>query len=178
MLLPRFETERLMLRPRTIDDFADCLAMDRDRQVTRFVPGPWNDPVQHERFLRDRLEEHFGEGLGYWSIMPKEHPDTFLGWVLLIPRDGEGPEIEIGWRLIRRAWGKGYATEAARPVIAHAFGTLRLPCIVADIHPRNTASMRVAEKIGLTYRGNGEYDGIPCKHYVMSAEDHARAAGR
>lgn len=167
-----------MLRPRVMADFDACLAMDRDPCVTRFVPGPWNEPAAHERFLRERITEPYGEGLGYWSILARDRPDDFLGWVLLIPRDAIGPDIEIGWRLIRRAWGKGYATEAARPVVAHAFGTLCLPCIVADIHPRNTASMRVAEKIGLTCKGDGEYDGIPCKHYVMTAEDHARAAGR
>jgi RimJ/RimL family protein N-acetyltransferase len=68
-----------------------------------------------------------------------------------------GPEIEIGWRLIRRAWGRGYATEAARPVLHHALGTLRLPQVIADIDPENTASVGVARKLGFRPAG-----GVPC----------------
>lgn len=142
--------------------------MDRDPDVTRFIPGPWNDLEKHERFLRDRIENSFGNGLGYWSIFPRERPDQFLGWILLIPYDGSGPEIEIGWRLNRLAWGKGYATEAAKPIVEHAFEALRLSRIVADIDLGNTPSMRVAEKIGLKYIGDGRREGRPCKSYVMT----------
>ena len=153
-------------------DFAACLAMDRDPAVTRFVPGPWHDPAAHERFLRDRIENSLGNG--YWSIFPRGRPEQFLGWILLIPHDGRGPEIEIGWRLNRQAWGKGYATEAARPVVRHAFEALRLPRIVADIDPGNRASMRVAEKIGMRPAGEGHDEGAPWRSYVMTIEDFAR----
>ena len=61
-----------------------------------------------------------------------------------------GPDVEIGWRLRRAAWGQGLATEAARPLIAHAFDRLKLARIIADIHPDNLGSRRVAEKLGLT----------------------------
>lgn len=99
MPLPVFQTDRLELRPRTMSDYDACLSMDRDPEVTRFVTGPWSDPAAHERFLEHRIETSFGEGLGYWSIFPKQD----LGWVLLIPYDAIGPEIEIGWRLARKA---------------------------------------------------------------------------
>ncbi len=69
------------------------------------------------------------------------------------------------------AWGKGYAGKAARPVVEHAFKTVGLPRLVADIDPRNTPSMRVAEKIGMTFVGDNAYsDGHPCKSYTMTAE--------
>ena len=123
--------------------------------------------------LRDRL----ADGLGYWSIFPKGSDQDFLGWVLLIPLAGIGPDIEIGWRLTRSSWGKGCATEAARPVAEHAFRTLGLPSIVAAIHHSNAASMRVAGKIGLACTGDGIYDGVPCRLYAMTAADHARLAG-
>ncbi|WP_164125920.1 GNAT family N-acetyltransferase, partial [Stenotrophomonas maltophilia] len=70
------------------------------------------------------------------------------------------PEIEIGWRLNRHAWGKGYATEAARPIVAHAFQTVGLDRIVAEIDPANSASMHVAEKIGLKFTGDGRHGDI------------------
>ncbi|WP_237712056.1 GNAT family N-acetyltransferase [Paraburkholderia xenovorans] len=90
--------------------------MDRDPEVVKFVAEPWNDHEAHARFLKHRIEADFGRGLGYWSIFPKENPVQFLGWVLLTPYDAVGPGIEIGWRLARKGWGHGYATEAARRV--------------------------------------------------------------
>ncbi|WP_281840769.1 GNAT family N-acetyltransferase [Sinisalibacter aestuarii] len=167
-MLPHFETDRLWLRPRSMDDLGACLAMDRDPEVTRFIPGPWHDPQAHEAFLRERIETSFGEGLGYWSIFPKAQPERFAGWILLIPYDGIGPEVEIGWRLNRAAWGNGFAPEAARPVAAHAVHTLGLERIVADIDPDNHASLRVAEKVGMTFEGDGLHGGRPCKRYVLT----------
>ena len=52
---PGFHTRRLLLRPRGMGDFDACLAMDRDPQVTRFIPGPWSDPARHAAFLRARI---------------------------------------------------------------------------------------------------------------------------
>ena len=90
--------------------------------------------------------------VGYWTIARRNEPPSFIGWVLLIPADGLGPEIEIGWRLRREAWGCGFATEATAPVLHHAFATQQLPEVVAEIHPDNVGSLRVAEKIGLKRR--------------------------
>jgi RimJ/RimL family protein N-acetyltransferase len=149
----RFETERLLLRPRTLADLEACIAMDRDPDVTRFVPGPWSDPDAHRAFVSDRIERRYPPGMGYWSVFPKSDPEEFLGWILLTPLDLVGPDIEIGWRLRRSARGRGYAAEAARPVLGHALETLRLAEIVADIDPANAASIRVAEKIGMRFSG-------------------------
>lgn len=175
-MLPRFETDRLLLRPRSMADFGACLAMDRDPEVTRYISGPWSDPDRHERFLKDRIERSLGPGLGYWSIFPKASPDRFIGWILLIPCGGVGPDIEIGWRLNRHAWGKGYATEAARPIVEHAFETVGVARIVADIDSRNTPSMRVAEKIGLQFVGDGQQADSPCRSYAMTADDFTASA--
>lgn len=170
-MLPTFETERLFLRPRTMADLAACMAMDRDPEVTRFIPGPWRNPDAHRRFITTRMQADFGPGLGYWSIFAREQPDLFVGWVLLIPDDAVGPDIEIGWRLNRHAWGKGYATEAARPLVVHAFEQAGIERIVAAIHPDNAASIHVAQKLGLTAAG----DGVPYSHFVLSREDFAAA---
>jgi RimJ/RimL family protein N-acetyltransferase len=169
-LLPTLETERLMLRPRSMADLDDCFAMDRDPEVTKFIPGPWNDPEAHRLFLTNRIQANFGEGLGYWSVFAKENTKQFLGWILLIPADAIGPEIEIGWRLNRLTWGKGYATEAARPVLAYAFATLGLEYVIADIAPGNTASMRVAEKLGLSQTRETTYLGQSFASYSITRE--------
>ncbi|NTI73838.1 GNAT family N-acetyltransferase [Rhizobium rhizogenes] len=169
-MLPTFETGRLILRPRTMADIEECMAMDRDPEVTKFIPGPWNDPEAHRLFLANRIQADFGEGLGYWSVFAKDNPEQFLGWILLIPADAVGPEIEIGWRLNRLTWGKGHATEAAKPVLAHAFTTLGLECVIADIAPGNTASIRVAEKLGLSPARATEYLGQSFASYRITKQ--------
>lgn len=164
--LPTFVTARLTLKTRTLSDLPACLAMDRDPEVTKFITGPWSDPERHEAFVRERIETDFGNGLGYWSVFLRNRPDHFLGWILLIPYDGVGPEIEIGWRFNRDAWGKGFATEAAKPVLEHALHTLSLHRVVADIYPENLGSIQVAMKIGMREEGMNEYDGVPRRSFV------------
>jgi RimJ/RimL family protein N-acetyltransferase len=157
MALPTFATARLTLRPRAIGDYDACLAMDRDPAVVRYIAGPWADAKAHAVFLRDRITRSYPDGLGYWCIFSKTSPHRFLGWVLLIPRDTIGPEVEIGWRLVGEAWGRGYAPEAAAAIVRHAFETVGLERIIAEIHPDNTRSARVAEKIGFRRVERGQH---------------------
>lgn len=165
--LPTFRTARLTVRPRTLADLPACLAMDDDPEVTKYVPRPWSDPAGHEAFVRGRIEADYGPGLGYWSVFARDRPEQFLGWILLIPCDGIGPEIEIGWRFLRETWGKGYATEAAQPVLAHAMDTLALDRVVAEIHPDNDGSVRVALKLGMSDEGLIDKAGTPWRFFVM-----------
>jgi len=168
-----FKTERLILRPRTMDDFDDCLVMDRAPGVVDFIVGPWQDRDAHEAFVKARINQDYGVGLGYWSIFTKEIPDHFIGWVLLIPEDGSGPDIEIGWRLHPDHWGQGFAFEAARAVVDHAFSHMELPLIIAAIDPRNTQSKKLAERLGMTCEENR--DGFAV--YEMSLDDYQRIWG-
>lgn len=165
--LSTFRTERLTVRPRTMTDLDACLAMDRGPLVTRFIPGPWAEPAAHRAFVEDRIRRTYPPGMGYWAILA---PTSFVGWILLTPLDLHGPEIEIGWRLVRAAWGRGYATEAARPVLNHALQTLGLPRVVADIDPDNIASVAVARKLGLTPDDTAPDGGRAPVRYVAVAK--------
>lgn len=154
-----FETNRLILRPRTMDDFDDCIVMDKAPGVVDFIPGPWDEDGEHRAFVRTRINAQYSDGLGYWSVFAKSAPNTFIGWVLLIPEDGVGPDVEIGWRLHPDYWGNGFASEAALALVPHAFETLNLPRIVAGIDQRNHGSIGVARKIGMTCRSKPDgYD--------------------
>ena len=168
---PTLLTERLMLRPRSIDDLEACLAMDREPEVLRYVAGPREDPAAHRVFVAARIGARFPTGMGYWTVTARDAPARFLGWVCLIPVDGTGPEIEIGWRFQPAVWGRGIATEAARRLLAYADEDLGIPRIVADIHDDNAASRRVAEKAGLVDAGPIERGGVSGRRYV-------RAGGR
>jgi RimJ/RimL family protein N-acetyltransferase len=174
---PRFDTRRLLIRPRTPADTEACLAMDSDPEVTRFVSGPWGDPAMHRAFIEARTRGPYAPGLGYWAICRRSGGAPFIGWVLLIPAGGAGPRFEIGWRLRRDAWGRGYATEAAGPVLWHAFTGLGLPEVVAEIDPDNAASLRVAEKLGMRRRGTVTDQGRPALRYALRREEFSAATG-
>jgi RimJ/RimL family protein N-acetyltransferase len=162
------ETARLILRPRDMGDFDACLAMDGDPGVIRYVGPPWSNEMEHRDFLRRRIQEPCPPGLGYWSIFAREDPARFLGWVMLFPCSVAGAEVEIGWRLNRAAWGHGYATEAAAPILALGFARGDMASVVADIHPDNHASMRVAEKIGLVFTEMVDYHGEPTRRFSIT----------
>jgi RimJ/RimL family protein N-acetyltransferase len=107
-------------------------------------------------------------GMGYWSVIVSA---KFVGWVLLTPLDLQGPEIEIGWRLVRSAWGLGYATEAARPILGHALTTLKIEKVLADIDPMNSASASVARKLGFRPTGSTLYDGRKVIRFAIERTD-------
>nr|WP_211104083.1 GNAT family N-acetyltransferase [Skermanella pratensis] len=91
--------------------------MDGDLDVMRFVGGLPASMEEHGIVLTDRIAKTYPPGLGYWSVFPKVSPEQFLGWVLLMPLDKDDPvsDVEIGWRLVRSAWGHGYAPKLRRP---------------------------------------------------------------
>lgn len=158
MNLPTLTTERLQLRQRRQSDLEACFAMDREPRTLDWIDWPeeagsLDDDAAHRAFIRARIAAPYPDGLGYWTIEPHDAPTTFLGWILLLAIDADGSEVEIGWRIPTAHRGQGYATEGARAVLQHAFKTLRLPQVVADIYPQNVASRSVAEKLGMTELG-------------------------
>lgn len=151
-----------------MNDFDACVAMDRDPEVIRFVGPPWSNDAEHLAFLRRRIAMTYPAGMGYWSAFPQDAPTDFLGWVMLCPTSLGDSGVEIGWRLKRSAWGRGIATEAARPILRQGFATATLEQVVADIHPDNHGSIRVAEKLGLSFTGMVDYAGEAARRYSIS----------
>ena len=149
------ETERLRLRWFTRDDVDNLTDLDADPAVTRFInggrPTPREEVAEHElpHFLRYADEPH---GYGFWAV-EEGASGAFLGWFHLRPeRDGGHPdEPELGYRLRRDAWGKGFATEGARALIAKAFEELGARKVWASTMVLNVGSRRVMEKAGLRY---------------------------
>jgi RimJ/RimL family protein N-acetyltransferase len=146
------ETERLILRHfRT----SDAEAMDRvlgDAYVMRFGEGPQTADRVRFWIRREITDRYRTWGFGKWAVVERAS-DEVLGYCGLARfNDRVLPgEVEIGYRLARPHWGKGYATEAARATVAHAFGALDLPRVIAVIDPENVASLRVAEKLHMHY---------------------------
>ena len=107
----------------------------------------------------ERAEEHWERhGFGWFAVESREAAlaGACIGFVgvtypTFIPELSERPEL--GWRLARRAWGRGYATEAATAARDHAFAALGLAELIAVIHPANARSQRVAAKVGMRVEG-------------------------
>ena len=145
-------TQRLILRHFRS---ADAVAMERvlgDAFVMRFGEGPQTADRVRFWIRREVTDRYRTWGFGKWAVVERGSGDVigYCGLARINDRVLPG-EVEIGYRLARAHWGKGYATEAARAVVAHAFGTLELPRVIAVIDPENVPSLRVAEKLGMRY---------------------------
>jgi RimJ/RimL family protein N-acetyltransferase len=170
MALPCFTTERLSLRPRGLLDLDAMAAMDADAEVMRFVGGV-EDPVAHRAELADWIDDESDtSGLGGWTVVTRDAPGRYLGWIILYPLPGWEPDVEIGWRFVRDAWGHGYATEAAAAVLRHAFEGAGLDRVVAVLDPANGRSRRICEKLAMTPRGQRHAYGEPCALYVKQRD--------
>lgn len=172
-------TARLLLRPWTEADFAPFAAMSADPAVMEYLIGPLDRAASDAVATRIRahIETH---GFGFWALeLPGIAPFIGFAGLLHVSFDAHfvpaPPEktIEIGWRLARAHWGKGYATEAASAALAHGFGPLALDEIVALTVPANTRSQAVMRRLGMTRNEADDFDhpnvpdGDPLKRHVL-----------
>ena len=145
-----FQTARLSLSLVRETDRENLVALERDAEVMRYLnggrPTPDDGADEGAGFLMPRGREH-----DVWAAVEKGS-GAFVGWFSLrIVREGVA---ELGFRLRREAWGRGYATEGARALVAKGFVELGLARIVATTMAVNRSSRRVMEKAGLTHVGN------------------------
>lgn len=184
-------TERLVLRPFRADDLAPFAALNADPEVMRHFPETLSRAASDA--LVDRIMAHYDRhGFTFWAV---EAPGTapFVGMVGLLVTAFEAhftPCVEVGWRLARPWWGRGYATEAARTCLSFGFGTLGLAEIVALTRPDNRASRAVMERLGMGRDPADDFDhprlgpDHPMRRHVLyrlrAGDHHAgdhRAAG-
>lgn len=148
------ETERLVLRRFTAADLDHLVELDSDPEVMRYLTGgkPTSRDAVRDRILPNILAYYAQHpGLGCWAALERSTGE-FLGWFALTVKDDDPPsDIELGYRLRRAAWGKGYATEGSRALIDKAFAELGAERVYAETMAVNTASRRVMEKAGLRY---------------------------
>jgi RimJ/RimL family protein N-acetyltransferase len=148
------ETARLQLRRFTADDVENLVALDGDPAVMHFING--GRPTPREEIENDVLPAFLGhyerhEGYGFWAATEKS-TGRFVGWFHLRPEEGAPPgEVELGYRLLRSAWGRGYASEGSRALIDKGFAELGVQRVVASTMVVNVASRRVMEKAGLRF---------------------------
>jgi RimJ/RimL family protein N-acetyltransferase len=167
-------TDRLLLRPWRAEDREPFAALNDDPAVMEHFPEHLTREASDA--MADRIEEALAQhGWGLWAAEVVQTGE-FIGFVgLSIPRFDEHftPCVEIGWRLARSAWGRGYAPEGARAALAHAFGPLGLTEVVAMTIPANDRSRSVMRKIGMVHDGSADFDhplipeGDPARRHVL-----------
>jgi RimJ/RimL family protein N-acetyltransferase len=173
-MIPRLETERLILREITAADFEVYAAFLADAEVTRYLPsGAPLSRLDVWRGLSANIGQWVLRGYGPWAVERKSD-GAFIGRVGIIHPDPY-PGLEVGWTLGREFWGCGYATEAARAAMGYAFLTLPVADVNSNIHPENVPSQKVALRLGETKAERVELTTAGGKPYIRDIWRISRA---
>ena len=168
---PTLTTERLVLRPWRDSDLAPFAALNADPAVMEHFPSTLtaDETAALAAGIRADMAER---GFGWWAAeVPGVAP--FIGFIgLSVPDFGAHflppgqSVVEVGWRLARAHWGRGYATEGARAALAFGFGELGLAEIVSFTATTNSRSQAVMRRIGMTHNPADDFDhpGLPAGH--------------
>lgn len=173
---------RLGFRPWSGMDIDLARSLWTDAESTRLIGGPFTSEQCLARLQREMTSQR-DYGIQYWPIFLIEG-GAHVGICGLRPYQPSRRVHELGFQLRREFWGRGLATEAARAVIAHAFGPLGAAALFAGHHPENQASRRVLTKLGFEYTHDEFYapTGLMHPSYSLSPErwkasETARAGG-
>lgn len=154
---PVLTTERLLLRMLQETDFEEYAAIHMDAEVTRFTTRTHLDRLDAWKHLAMIVGHWQLRGFGMWGVFERDS-GRLVGRVGFYYPDG-WPDFELGWTMGRASWGKGYAPEAARACLDYAFDVMKRDHVISLIDPANVSSIRVAEKIGETLRGEAVIQG-------------------
>ena len=165
-------TDRLALRPLTAAQRATLLAIFRDPYVRRYL---WDsrivDFADVDAVLAASDASFRAHGVGIWCVSARAKQDGgvigFAG-----ARPVEGPELELFYGFLPAYWGRGYALEAARAVLARAFA-LGQPRVWAGTDLENKASERVMQRLGMRFAGRETGGALPQIHYVIERTGYA-----
>jgi len=165
------ETPRLLLREFGIEDAPHVFRINSDPEVVRFAEGVTPTGVEETlgHLRKGPLADYARYGYGRWAVVDRQ-TDQLIG--MCGPKMLAGlNEVEIGYRLARDRWGAGLATEAALAARDYARDVLDLDHVIALIMRENTASRRVADKLGMTCTGTLEFEGVEVLRYEIIFAD-------
>lgn len=168
------ETERLILRDIEEGDTQGMFELDSDPDVHEYLAKrPISTMEQAEQMIAMIREHYVRHGMGRWAIIDKAS-EEFLGWAGLKYEERLRKEFsyyDLGYRLQKRHWGKGIATEAAEACLAYGFEHLNLSEIGAGADVDHVASIRILTKIGLKLVDTFDFEGNPCNWYNLERSE-------
>ena len=169
------ETNRLILREILPEDEAGFFELDSDPEVHKYIGSkPINTIEQAREVIRFIRQQYIDNGIGRWAIIEK-NTNNFIGWTgLKLIRTQTNNHInyyDLGYRLIKRHWGNGFATEAAFASLDYGFNKLALQEIYADANIENEGSINILKKVGLRFVETFEKEGVINNWYQIKRYD-------
>ena len=168
-------TPRLRLEPFAIHHAPALNAINNEPQVMKFLSKSTAESIETTIENITRVRERW-ERLGYswWAIVARDTDAVIGAACVQNVANKTGADLEIGWRLATASTGHGYATEAGKAAADFAFKVIGAAQVIAVADPRNVASHRVMERVGMTYRGIETHYDQPCTTYCMQESDRCR----
>ena len=151
------ETERTYLRNLTTKDAKDFFNLNLDQEVLRYTGDKPFKTVQKAKNFLEQYDQYERYGVGRLAVIEKKS-NKFIGWCGL-KFSPDLNEYDIGFRFLKNFWNQGYATETAKRCLEFGFKVLMLDEIVGRAMTENKASIKVLEKIGMTFKKNFDFDG-------------------
>ena len=166
------ETDRLILRPLTINDLDALAAIYRDPEVRKYFPEGTLTYEETKEELEWIINVYYGQyGFGLWATILKA-TGAFIGRCGLLPWTiDQRQEVEVAYLLDKAYWGQGLGSEAAQGIVRYAFERLHLSRLICLIDAENQASQAVATKIGMSFEKAVEDDKGPALLYSMSKRE-------
>lgn len=154
--MKQLETEKLILKAYTENEKTALSGLFTDPAVMKHVGDGVLTEAQAAVWWGKLFDKFYPQGINIWAVFTKEDFE-YVGHAGIYPRPTKKEDWEFVYFLRREAWGKGFATEIARRVVAYGFEDLKLPEVFATVDNDHPASIRVLEKAGLRFR-RFEYD--------------------
>ena len=149
----RITSPRLTLRPVVPSDLPDLLEVNGDPEVTRFLPYPTWQSLQDGDAWLARMQTLAAAGTGQQLVVARNSDSRVLGSLLLFRYEEASQRLEVGYVLGRQYWGQGYMREALVAACAHAFTSMDMRRIEAEVDPANAGSCRLLLGLGFVLEG-------------------------
>lgn len=145
---PVFESARLLFYEFDLTHAPHLFELNSDIEVLRHTGDKPFKNLEDAQIFIANYSPYLKTGMGMWLLTekPSKH---FIGWCGL--KQHNNGEVDLGYRILRREWNKGYATEASKTCIKYAFEVLKLKYLVNRVHFQNTTSNHLAQKIGFKF---------------------------
>lgn len=151
------ETERTILRKLTIDDAEEFYSLNLDKEVLKYTGDQPFENLQAAKNFLNNYDQYEKYGVGRFAVIEKA-TSKFIGWCGLKFNPAKN-EFDIGFRFFRNYWNKGFATETAKRCLDYGFKELGVTRIVGRAMKENIASIKVLEKLEMTFKDTFDFDG-------------------
>lgn len=166
------ETSRLIVREFTLSDAQMMYDLNSDPEVVKYTGDLPFESVEEAKVFLENYKEYELNGFGRWAIITKSDKEC-IGWCGLKREKEHG--VDLGFRIFRKHWNKGYASEAARACLNYGFNQLQLSEIIGRVVSENAASVKVLEKLGMKYWKNDTCHGFEnARYYKITKDQHIK----